>query len=56
MLTMKNDYATVCGFTEEELLETYKEDIEELAEEIWWYQIKCVILQLLNLLFLQIGN
>ena len=33
ILTMKNDYATVCGFTEEELLNTYREDIQELAEE-----------------------
>ena len=33
ILTMKNDYAAACGFTEEELLNTYKEDIEELAEE-----------------------
>lgn len=33
ILTMKNDYATVCGFTEEELLEKYKEDIEEMADE-----------------------
>ena len=33
ILTMKNEYATVCGFTEEELLDTYQEDIQALAEE-----------------------
>ncbi len=33
ILTMKNDYATVCGFTEEELLGVYQEDIQGLADE-----------------------
>jgi len=33
ILTMKKEYAAVCGFTEEELLDNYKEGIEELAEE-----------------------
>ena len=33
ILTMKNEYATVCGFTEEEILKKYTEDIEAFAEE-----------------------
>ena len=33
ILTMKNEYASVCGFTEEELLANYQEDIQELADE-----------------------
>lgn len=33
ILTMKNEYASICGFTEEELLANYQEDIQELADE-----------------------
>lgn len=33
ILTMKNEYTTVCGFTEEEILKIYTEDIEAFAEE-----------------------
>lgn len=33
IITMKNEYASVCGFTEEELLTNYQEDIQELADE-----------------------
>lgn len=33
ILTMKNEYTTVCGFTEEEILKKYTEDIEAFAEE-----------------------
>ena len=33
IITMKNEYASVCGFTEEELLANYQEDIQELADE-----------------------
>lgn len=33
ILTMKKEYATICGFTEDELQKTYKKGIEELAEE-----------------------
>ena len=33
ILTMKKEYATVCGFTEDELLDNYGEGIHELAEE-----------------------
>lgn len=33
ILTMKDEFATLCGFTEEELLCTYKKGIEEFAEE-----------------------
>lgn len=33
ILTMKNEYAAVCGFTEEELLDNFGEGIQEFAEE-----------------------
>ena len=33
ILTMKDEFATVCGFTHEELLLNYKDGIEELAEK-----------------------
>ena len=33
IITMKNEYASVCGFTEEELLVNYQEDIQKLADE-----------------------
>lgn len=33
IITMKNEYASVCGFTKEELLTNYQEDIQELADE-----------------------
>lgn len=33
ILTMKNEYTKVCGFTEEEILKIYTEDIEAFAEE-----------------------
>lgn len=33
ILTMKNEYTTVCGFTEEEIFKKYTEDIEAFAEE-----------------------
>lgn len=33
IITMKNEYTTVCGFTEEEILKIYTEDIEAFAEE-----------------------
>lgn len=33
IITMKKEYATVCGFTEEELLRNYKDGIGDLAEE-----------------------
>ena len=33
ILTMKNEYAAVCGFTEEELLNNFSQGIHELADE-----------------------
>lgn len=33
ILTMKAEYASVCGFTEKELLDNYEDGIQELAEE-----------------------